>query len=206
MRGVQIRNASDVELFSSPDPAVAPLSDSGVICAALPALRHAADPGDNAAARAALATACVGEVGSPAPPATRPRDMFGAYSHDAALAVALVGQDVAAPGRAFVLPEDVLAAGVALVAESDPLSAAASDFPPQTGVAASHRDEGWDALVAHSVLITRRELRTRNEVAASSAGPEFDAAKEAELLTWMVHGAYRKVPVTGQRVLSMRWV
>lgn len=56
------------------------------------------------------------------------------------------------------------------------------------------------------MLITRREMRARNEVPGSEAGAEFDSSKEAELLGWMVQGAYEKVPFAGQQALSMRWV
>jgi len=67
----------------------------------------------------------------------------------------------------------------------------------RVGDASSARDEGWGALVAHSILITRRELPMRAEVSAAGLGPALDAAKDAELLAWMVQGAYVTVPFAG---------
>lgn len=126
--------------------------------------------------------------------------------HETVEAVALVVGEAAVLGRDIVTLEVALTAGAALAATAPFDSDAATVAVASTGVAAAHRDEGLPALVAHSVLITRREMRARNEVPASSAGAEFDAAKEAELLAWMTHGAYEEVPFAGQRVLSMRWV
>jgi len=68
------------------------------------------------------------------------------------------------------------------------------------------RDEGWAALVARSILVPRRDLRLRAEVSAADAGPVLDAAKDTELLAWMVRGAYAEVPFAGQRAMSTRWV
>lgn len=126
--------------------------------------------------------------------------------HETVDAVALVVGEAAVVGRDAVVPDAVLSAGAALAAAARDNPATTSTSALSTGVATAHRDEGLSALVAHSVLITRREMRARNEAPASSAGTEFDAAREAELLAWMTHGAYEKVPFAGQRVLSMRWV
>ena len=68
------------------------------------------------------------------------------------------------------------------------------------------RDEGWAALVARSILVPLRDLRLRAEVSAADAGPVLDAAKETELLAWMVRGAYADVPFAGQRAMSTRRV
>lgn len=120
-------------------------------------------------------------------------------------AVALVVLGVAATGPSLTVPARILAAGEALVAADDA-------GPPTEGSsggmahACSKRDEGWGALVAHSILVTRREQRLLAEVSAADAGPEFDAAKDAELLAWMAQRAYVEVPFTGQRTLSMRLV
>jgi len=103
------------------------------------------------------------------------------------------------------MPAGVLEAGAALVAEADAVGLMAS-VDGRKGDASSSRDEGWVALVAHSTSVTRRELRHRAGVSAADEGPEFDAAKDAELLAWMVQGAYVEVPFSGRRVLSMRWV
>lgn len=77
---------------------------------------------------------------------------------------------------------------------------------PTTLVALAERDEDNQALIAHSVLVTRREMCAHTDVAASMAGTRFDQAKEAELLAWMVQRAYTEVPFVGPRVLSTRWV
>lgn len=200
------RNASDVELFSAPDPTASPSSDSGVVGAALSALRHAAGPGDGGAEAVALADVRPSPDASVAPPVSLPDTVTAKDRRNAAEAVCLAVHGVSKAGRIIPLPAKVLSAGAALVAATHADADTTGVVAPLTGVAASCRDEGWDALVAHAVLITRRELRAQNEVAASSAGSEFDAAKEAELLAWMVHGAYHEVPFAGQRVLSMRWV
>lgn len=200
------RNASDVEMFSAPDPAATPTADPGVVGAALSALRHVAGPAGEAGAAVSLAERATPAKASNLSPASRPHKASGADRRSAASAVSLVIHGASARSRHDALPDDILCEGAALVAAVVPASGAVAVDPPLTGLAATRRDEGWGALVAHAVLITRRELRARNEVASSSAGPEFDAAKEAELLAWMVHGAYREEPFKGQRVLSMRWV
>lgn len=90
------------------------------------------------------------------------------------------------------------AAEVALIVYDTSTRGVSSAFPPALLTAGA-------ALVAPAYpLITRREMRAQSEVAESRAGPEFDAAKEAELLKWMIHGASEEVPFSGQRVLSMR--
>lgn len=173
---------------------------------ALAALRHAAGP--NLPAQAAVT------LSWPAPPSAAAPSPAGrslsAGPNEARLyassAVALVAEGFSMLGRRAAVPDEILDVGTAMAAPAQGESAGAPEVPLLTGAAAANRDEGWGALVARSVFFTRRELRARSEVAASSAGSEFDAAKAAELLAWMVHGAYEEMPYSGQRVLSMRWV
>lgn len=172
------RNASDVEPFHGPDPAPSPVADTGVVGSALSALRQAAAP--HASAPVAAPVSPVAAVSLVVDGVCRATDYADA-SH------ALVTQ------------------GRLLADAADPPDARAHDTLT-TLVASAQRDEGYEALIAHSVLVTRREMRARTEVAASMAGSRFDQAKEAELLAWMVQGAYKEVPFAGQRVLSTRWV
>lgn len=46
----------------------------------------------------------------------------------------------------------------------------------------------------------------RTEISASSARPEIDAAKTAEVLAWLVQGVDVEVSFYVWRVLSVRWV
>jgi len=161
------RNASDVEPFDAPDPPPTPAASTGIVGAALAALRQATGPSASAAARVVLGIGNgVGDVG------------------------------VLAAG---------LSAGETLVAwVDDGAVRAPADLLP--GTAAASRDEGWGAAVAYSILVTRREQRRRCEVPVAEAGPEFDAAKASELLSWLEQGAYVEVASVVQRVLSTRWV
>lgn len=93
-----------------------------------------------------------------------------------------------------------LAAAVYLQANTE------TESPPCKGTAADNSDEAWCAIVSHAILLTPREMPARTDVAGSAAGPEFDAAKAAELLAWMVHGAYVEVPLRGKRGLSIPWM
>ncbi|OSX73858.1 hypothetical protein BU14_0323s0002 [Porphyra umbilicalis] len=161
------RNASDVQPFAAPDPLPVPAATTGMVGAALDALRRA--------------------TRSPAGEAAR-----------VVLGVGAGGSDTGVPSAS-------LSGGEALVAWVDGGAARApADLLP--GAASAARDEGWDAAVAYSILVTRREQRRRSEVPVAEAGPEFDAAKAAELLSWLEQGAYVEVPSVGQRVLSTRWV
>eukprot|EP00170_Pyropia_yezoensis_P001149 contig_5174_g1153 len=200
------RNASYVEPFSSPDPVASQATDPGVVGAALSAIRHAAGPAGDFGAALTLAAGLPQWGPSPTTPALQGRPSVRETRHETVAAVALVVGEAAVTGRDAEVPDDVLSAGAALAANTSLDPEAATVTVLTTGVAAAHRDEGLPALVVHSVLITRREMRARNEGPASSAGAEFDAEEEAELLAWMTHVAYEEVPVAGQRVLSMRWV
>jgi len=190
------RNASDVDLFHATDPAPSHAADPGVVGAALSALRNAVVPPGSAPASVAAVAPPAPLLASSVPPLGRP---------DPAAAVALVVMGDSVASRHASVPPNVLSAGAALVAAVDAAGPTAP-FDGRAGAASAVRDEGWVALVAHSILVTRRELRLRAEVSAADAGPEFDAAKDAELLAWMVQGAYVEVPFSGQRALSMRWV
>lgn len=197
------RNASDVEPFSSPDPVASPATDPGVVGEALSALGHAAGPASDEMAAVSLAAALPQWALAPRTP-RRPGASASRYA--TVEAVALVGGVAEVIGRDAVVPDTVMSAGAALASAARENPAATGGPALFTEVAAAHRDEGLSALVAHAVLTTRREMRAQNEVSASSAGAEFDAAREAELLAWMTHGANEEVPCTGQRMLSMRWV
>ena len=125
------RNASDVEFFTAPDPAPSPSADTGVVGAALSALRHAVISPDSPAADVAVAApvplaAASGDSG----------DRSSPVSHRAATsAVAFVVDGVAMVGRGAGVPADVLSAGAALVAASDRAASSALDALPLAGVA-----------------------------------------------------------------------
>jgi len=168
------RNASDVEQFDAADPPPSKAADAGVVGADLWALRIAVLP-------PAKASATLAAVASPDPLPAPSVPSLGRLNPAAAVYLVVLGASVAAR-HAFV-PPDVLAEGAALVAAVD---AARLAVAGRAGDASSARNEGWGALIAHSILITRRELRMRAEVSAADAGPEFDAAKDAKLLAWMI--------------------
>ena len=128
---------------------------------------------------------------------------FGPLDPAAEVALVVMGDSVAS--RHAFMPPSVLTAAAAFVAAVDAAGPTAP-FDARAGAASSVCEEGWVSLVAHSILVTRRELRLRAEVSAADAGPEFDAAQDAELLAWMVQGAYMEVCSSLQRALSMRWV
>jgi len=173
------RNASDVELFDAANPEPSQAADPCVEGAALSALR-------NASLASGAASALVAAVAPPLPLTESSVLPVGPLHPAAAVALVVLGDSVA--GRHAAMPAGVLEAGSALVAEADAVGLTAS-VDGRTGDASSSRDEGWVALVAHSTLVTPRELRQRAGVTAADEGPEFDAAKDAELLAWIVQGA-----------------
>lgn len=185
-----------MELFDAADPAPSHAADPGVVGAAFSALCKAVvPPGAAPASVAAVAPSAL--LLAPSVP------LLGRLDPAAEVALVVMGDSVASR-HAFV-PPSVLTAAAALVAAVDAAGPTAP-FDSRAGAASSVCDEGWAALVAHSILVTRRELRLRAEVSAADAGPEFDAAQDAELLAWMVQGAYQGVSSSLQRALSLRWV
>lgn len=61
--------------------------------------------------------------------------------------------------------------------------------------------------VVGQVLLSRSELRRRQEVPPALAGRRFDGAMRVELEAWETHGVYEEVPFEeDQRVMSTRWV
>lgn len=185
---------------------MSPATDTGVVGAALPALRHAFGLQQEAAAAVAAAANLPQWDLRPRPSVTPHLAAAQCDRVGTVNAVSLEVEEAPVMDHTAAVPNDVPVTGAALAA------AASSGVVPQlsgssrTGVAAAHRDESLKSLLAHSVLITRRQMRARKEVPAAEAGAEFDAATEAELLAWMVHGADEEVPFAGQRVLSIRWV
>lgn len=157
---------------SSPLSTPPPLAtDTGLVGAALSALRHAAGPSVAAAADPPLAT--WGPPAAASPPETGQSALVGSPAEHllAWSAVALVVDGVAAPGRFVAVPTDILSAGAALAASAQLRSGRQQPGlheAPQTslltGVVTSNRDEVWGALVAHAVLLNRRELRAQTEV------------------------------------------
>ena len=158
-----------MELFDAADPAPSQAADPGVVGAALSALRNAVLP-------PGAAPASVAAVAPPVPLLAPPVPPLGRLDPAAAVALVVMGDSVAS--RHASVPPSVLSEGAALVAAVDAAGPVAP-LDSRAGAASSVRDEGWVGLVAHSILVTRRELRLRAEVSAADAGPEFDAAKDA---------------------------
>lgn len=196
-------NAADVEPFSAPDPVASQATDPGVVGAALSALRHAAGPASDAGAAVSLAAALPRRNPSPPAPERRRRSVASVPRHEIAEAVALVVGEAAIGDCDSVVPDATLSAGAALAATAGDDPAATRPSAVSTSGTAAHRDKGFSALVAHSVFIAPQEMRARNEVPASAADTDFDAAKEAQPVAWMTHGAYEEVPLAGHCVLSM---
>jgi len=62
------------------------------------------------------------------------------------------------------------------------------------------------SAAVHQVLVSRSELRRRQEVPLALAGRRFDAAMADELLAWNTRGVYTEEAAAGQHVISTRWV
>lgn len=114
------------------------------------------------------------------------------------------------PPGARPLPSTTRTSGAAYRHRPTPLS-----HPSPILLAAYVRPEDIDAVLrvgehqhasVHDVLVSRSELRRRQEVPIALAGRRYDGPMRLELDTWGARGEHEEVAYDGQHVISTRWV